>query len=336
MLRFLHGEPQSQGKFKSSPEDFKVTERLNFEPSGEGEHLLVEVEKRDANTHYIAKQLADYINVPSKHVTYAGLKDRFSISRQWFGVWLPGKTEVNFQNWHLDEVTILNSVRHNKKLRLGALANNHFEIVLRDVSETDELKSKLNAIKTLGVPNYFGEQRFGRYENNVEQARQMFAGRKVKDKKKRSLYLSAARSEIFNCCVSERITQQKANCVIPGDVLMLSGSRSFFVAEQPDIALQKRLVEGDLQLSAPLVGEGELASQSEALALEQSVLNRFDDLITGLCNARLKQERRALKLNPSNMHWRFDDNMLVLEFELPSGAFATSVLRELIDYQDMS
>lgn len=247
-----------------------------------------------------------------------------------------GKKDIDFCHWHLDDVKILQTVRHNKKLRIGAIKQNKFNITLRNIEATEALESRLSEIKKIGVPNYFGEQRFGRYEDNVAMARDMFNGKKVKDRKKRSLYLSAARSFVFNQIVSYRIREKKAQTMMQGDVILLSGSRSHFVAEFVDQELEQRLADNDIQLSAPLVGDGELASKFAAREFEQHRLIEYSDLIDGLKKAGLKQQRRAIILKPENMNWSLAGNLLQLSFELPSGSFATSVLREVLNYQDMS
>ena len=207
-LPYLYGKPEVTGDLRTVEADFKVFELLPFEPTGEGEHFTLKVRKTGANTVYVAKELARFFNVKPQAVTYAGLKDRFAVTEQTFSVHLPGKDVPDLTNLAIEGVEVLSTARHNKKLKTGALIGNRFELTLRNVSNIDELAKRFEQIKA-GVPNYFGEQRFGIDGGNIDKAKQMFAGKRIKDKKKRSIYLSAARSLLFNQVLAKRIELDK-------------------------------------------------------------------------------------------------------------------------------
>ncbi len=202
---------------------------------------------------------------------------------------------------------------------------------LTDLSSTEGFVERLERIKTLGVPNYFGEQRFGQNGNNIVRAQEMFAGKKVKDRNKRSFYISAARSLLFNQVVSERIKQGLWQTAMPGDCFILQGSNSFFAEETLTDDIIERVAQGGLQLSAPLIGKGNLSALSEAQAFEESVLSQYADMVQGLADAGLRQERKALILRPQNFSYEIFADSLVVSFYLPAGCFATSVVRELIE-----
>jgi tRNA pseudouridine13 synthase len=334
-LHYLFGKPISQADLRTNNSDFIVKEILPFTPTGEGEHHMLHVRKNGMNTVYVAEILAKFAKVHPKEVTYAGQKDKNAITEQWFGIRIPGKETPEWTELNDDKLTILSSSRHNKKLRIGALLGNRFVLTLRNINDTADVESRLQQIAKLGVPNYFGEQRFGHDGKNLILGRQMLSGgRNIKDRHKRSMYLSAVRSNIFNQVVSFRLANHQVDTVA-GDCVMLAGSKSYFTAEVWDDVLNSRLAEKDIQLSAPLWGRGTPLAQGEALALELTPLAELSADLQGLEEAGLSQERRPLLLEPQGMKWQFDADTLTLEFVLPAGSYATSVLRELADYQDV-
>ncbi|PKH33326.1 tRNA pseudouridine(13) synthase TruD [Shewanella sp. ALD9] len=334
-LHYLFGKPISQADLRTNNSDFIVKEILPFTPTGEGEHHMLHVRKNGMNTVYVAEILAKFAKVHPKEVTYAGQKDKNAITEQWFGIRIPGKETPEWTELNDDKLTILSSSRHSKKLRIGALLGNRFVLTLRNINDTADVESRLQQIAKLGVPNYFGEQRFGHDGKNLILGRQMLSGgRNIKDRHKRSMYLSAVRSNIFNQVVSFRLANHQVDTVA-GDCVMLAGSKSYFTAEVWDDVLNSRLAEKDIQLSAPLWGRGTPLAQGEALALELTPLAELSADLQGLEEAGLSQERRPLLLEPQGMKWQFDADTLILEFVLPAGSYATSVLRELADYQDV-
>jgi len=337
-LAYLYGKPQVTGDLRTVESDFKVFEQLPFSPCGEGEHLLIKVKKTGLNTVFVAKQLANYFSVKENLVTYAGLKDRFAVTEQWFGVHVPGKQQYNLTDLVVDGLEILEYARHNKKLRTGALTGNRFEITLRNVSDINTLVRRWHAIAEHGVPNYFGEQRFGIEGGNIERAKALFSGTKVKDKKKRGIYLSAARSLLFNELVNQRVEDNMFDQLQAGDVLMLAGTQSVFPVEYVDGVLQKRFIEKDVDITAPLWGTGALMTAGEPNRLEQKLTDKFGDFCQGLEKFGLKQERRRIRLTLSEgqVETEQDNNIVHLSFFLPSGCFATTIMRELLVYRDLT
>ncbi len=335
---YLYGLPNITADLRTSPEDFKVFEMLPFEPSGDGEHLFVKIRKKGVNTGFVAKELANFFNIKDTLVSYAGLKDRFAVTEQWFGVHLPGKTIDNLDGFNLEGVDVITTTRHHKKLRIGALSGNTFQIVLRNVSDLEALKQRWLAISRFGVPNYFGEQRFGIDGGNVAKAREMFAGAKVKNKKMRGIYLSAARSFIFNQIVANRIENKIFDVIKIGDALMLSGTNSVFKVDKVTEELSARLIEGDVDLTAAMWGKGELFTFADVADDEAQVAEMCDGLRQGLEEFGLKQERRRIRLLPQMCGIDTDEKQQLakLTFTLESGCFATAVLRELVCYQDLT
>ncbi len=331
-LPLAFGAPLLDAVIRSVPEDFQVDELPAFEASGEGEHLLLEIRKRGANTVAVAKRLAQWAGVAEMGVSYAGQKDRHAVTTQRFSVHLPKRVAPDLTLLESDEIHVLASTWHNRKLQRGALAGNRFRLVLRQVQgERGAIDERLRTIAARGLPNWFGEQRFGRDGGNVPAALQMFAGRRMR-RDQRSMLLSAARSALFNRVLAARVEQGCWDVALDGEVWMLDGSRSVFGPEPMNDALAERLARFDIHPSGPLWGVGELRSTGKALELEQAALADEQALAlrAGLEQADLKQERRALRLRPASMqHAWLQDDALELSFALPPGCYATAVLHEL-------
>ena len=333
--------PACTAALKTHPEDFVVTEDLGYSFSGDGEHQFLWVEKKLANTAWVAEQLAKFTGLPLRNVTYAGRKDKYAVTRQWFGLHAPGKPDFDFSGLELEGVKILRQERHNKKLRIGQLKGNHFTITLRDVSDVTALTEALQQAARNGVPNYFGEQRFGsvrvaetgeRQEGgNLQLAEKMIAGEAIRNRNKRNMALSALRSWLFNEVLSERIRLGKLNDVISGDALMLSGSHSFFIENGEDSGLQARYEDKDLSPTAPLWGKGDVPVTGEAAKLELAVAGKYPDVTGYLSEAGMKQERRPVKIWPAQLEWQHNGDTVIVSFSLPSGCYATTVLRDCVD-----
>jgi tRNA pseudouridine13 synthase len=323
---------------RAIPEDFVVEEQMPYVLAGSGEHLWVKLRKRGFNSEQVAKQLARTAGVTRREVGYAGMKDRHAITVQWFSLHLAGRPDPDWGSLP-DGMTIIESVRHSRKLKTGALSANRFVIVLRACQgDHAGVLQRGEEIRARGVPNYFGEQRFGYGGGNVAAARAMFAGSgAVRDRKQAGIYLSAARSLIFNEVLARRVTAGSWDQVVDGDALILNGSRSFFVPERIDATIHRRLAEGDVHPSGPLWGRGALPTHSTVREWEQAVASEHADLARGLEAAGLEQERRALRVIPQEFSaaWQ-DSTTLCLTFALPPGSYATVVLRELADYRDAS
>ena len=333
-LAYLKTAPKQTALLKAECADFVVKENLGYSMAGEGEFVAVRVRKTDANTLFVGEKLAQFAGISARNMSYAGLKDRRAVTEQWFSLQMPGKTTPDFGDFQLEGIEILEVTRHNRKIRTGSLDSNYFEILLRDAMETDDLKVRLENLSKFGFPNYFTEQRFGRDGHNLIQALRWAKGEiQVKDRKKRSFYLSAARSEVFNLVVSERLKQGVANRVLPNDIVQLSGSHSWFVSdEKEDLdVLQLRLEQGDLQLTAPLIGE----TAQPACSLENDIVQQHQDIVNLMKQERLKPARRPLLMKPKDFNWQFEETGLRLKFYLPAGSYATALVRELVNIEEM-
>jgi len=329
-------EPTATAVLRAQPADFRVDEVLGFVPSGEGEHWFLQIEKIGLNSDEVAARLAKLAEVKLMDVGYSGLKDRHAITRQWFSVYLPGQPSPDWMSLCDDELAILEVTQHSKKLRRGVHKANGFEITLREFDgDFSELQQRFEELQKNGFANYFGEQRFGHGGRNIDRALALFEKRLRKvSRAKKSIYLSAARSWLFNCVLSERIQQGRWGQLQQGDVVMLHGSHSIFTIDEVDELLQQRLSEGDIHLTGPMWGKGNAKLGEEAQAWERACIASEPPLIAGLEAAGMKMERRPLRILPQEMSMRqIDESSVQLKFELPTGSYATSLLRELVNYR---
>ncbi len=336
---------------KSQPEDFIVEENMDIGFSGDGEHCWLYVKKRECNTDWVAQQLAKYCKVKKLAVSYAGLKDRHAVTSQWFSVQLPGKPTPDWATFESffsanasavksnETIQVVKNFRHNRKLQRGALKSNNFKMTLRELSDSSEdafksLAKRCAEIAEKGVPNYFGPQRFGRAYNNLEQAEKLFLKPHHKiAKHKRSLYLSAARSWMFNVILSERIKQNIWDIRLPGDVFMLDGKSACFVddvnAKIDQNEIDQRLVRNKVHPTVILWGEGDAMTTSQAGELESKIINQFPIYRDGLIAARLQSKRRSCRVVPANLECSQREDNFIISFTLPPGSYATMVLAEI-------
>lgn len=327
-----HGPAVLRATLRAAPEDFIVEELDGFQASGSGEHLLLRIQKRGMNTAFAAQRIARWAGVAESAIGYAGLKDRHAVTRQRFSVWLPKKVAPPLETLDSDDLQVLDATWHSRKLPRGALAGNRFILALRDVQgERSAIQARLQAIAVRGVPNVFGEQRFGREGGNVDHALAMFAGRRVR-REQRGILLSSARSQLFNQVLQARIAADCWDRPLAGEVWMLDGSHSVFGPEPFDAGLATRLAAFDIHPTGPMWGRGALRSRDEAARLESEAIadERALALRAGLEAAGLKQERRSLRLPVRELAWDWlRDDVLQLRFALPAGSYATAVLAEL-------
>lgn len=357
-----HGLPLFAATLRRYVQDFDVTEELGFEPSGDGEHDFLFVEKTGINTEWLGRQLAKFAAVPAKDIGYSGLKDRHAVTRQWFSV--PRWNKPDWADFRLDGVHILEQTRNTRKLRRGAHQSNRFRIVLRRPPKGsepfgDELRQKgsdpfwkrprqtvsggfggegtqkgsdpfgergLRKIRAEGVPNYFGEQRFGHGGGNVALADRWAAGGRL-PRHKRSIAISSARSFLFNELLASRVADRSWNTLLPGDVANLDGSGSVFAVDVLDEALHARGRMLDIHPTALLWGDG---------ANKKTAPSGHDAWLLALTKARVQPAHRSLRLKVLDLQWQPGEDSLTLSFGLTRGAFATSVIRELATVTDFA
>lgn len=329
----VYGDLKATALFKSTPEDFQVDELVNTEFTGEGEHILLHIEKRGMTTEEVVKSLARLINKPTKLISYAGLKDRQALATQWLSVHAPGETIDGIESLEAPGWKVVDSARHNKKLRPGYLTGNRFKVRLRELTNAEDLIQRIEQVKQSGVPNYFGEQRFGREGGNLIRAEEMLVQkRKVKDRFLKGMYCSAARSWLFNLILAQRVTQNSWNKALAGDVMQLSGSNSIFCPEEISPEIERRILEKDISPASPLSGKGKNPASGQALELINTVYSHWQSWLQGLESQGLELAWRANILHVEDFQYTLNDQTMDLSFNLPAGTYATTLLRELVAY----
>ncbi|MET0533795.1 MAG: tRNA pseudouridine(13) synthase TruD [Steroidobacter sp.] len=331
-LPCAHGGAVGSARLRAAPEDFVVREWLGFEADGEGDHLLLKVRKRGANTMWVAKQLAKMAKVHPRDVGFAGLKDRDAVAEQAFTVPVRSAVGTNWVGVTGDGFEVLSAERQRRKLKRGALKGNDFMIVLREFDgDIAVLEQRLQTLAAAGVPNYFGPQRFGRGGQNIKSALAWFGGEgPPPERMERGFALSAARSAIFNAVLAERVRAENWNRLLDGDVVNLNGSGSFFPVATVDDTLRERCGQIDIHPTGPMWHGDSLLSTGAVAELEAGVARRYQALADGLAKAGLEPERRPLRVPVRELSWRIEGSDVHLQFRLQRGSFATAVLHELI------
>lgn len=291
------GEPTHKALFRHDVEDFIVEEDLGFSPVGAGEHLLLHIRKRNQNTRWLAAALALQYGIDEVDVGYCGLKDRRSVASQWFSVCQPGG--VGKPSMDIEGCELLAWGRHTRKLRPGMHLANTFVIKLHfGEGAREDIDQRLGQILEQGVPNYFGEQRFGIQGNNLAEVAYILAQPKPRFRGRRGgLYLSAARSWLFNLVLAERVK---------------AGDWS-----------------SKIDVDGPLWGRGRSPAAPRIADLEKEILAPWQHWCHALEHSGLRMERRPLAMRPKGFAWQWCDKTLELRFSLPPGGYATAILREL-------
>jgi tRNA pseudouridine13 synthase len=328
-----YGVALGSAVLKATAEDFQVDEVLDIPLSGDGEHLWLWVEKRGLNTEEAARRLARAAGVQLRTVSYAGLKDRQALTRQWFSIQLAGKADPDMSAAENETLKILNSTRHKRKLQRGAHAANGFTLRLTQLNaDKDALQARLESIAKAGIPNYFGAQRFGYEGGNLGEARD-YASRQALPEQRavRSRLLSTARSYLFNQVLAARVADGSWQQAQVGDLLAFTDSRSFFPAGIEECS-DPRLAILDLHPTGPQWGAGQSPASGATATLENEVAERESALRDWLTRAGMEHERRILRLPIGGLTWHYPEpDILQLEFVLPPGCFATALVRELVD-----
>ena len=331
------GGPLATGVLRSSPEDFNVDEILGFDAGGEGPHALLRVRKRGANTEWVARELARAANCKPFDVGFAGMKDRNAVTTQFYTVPRGKRTAEEFLGLAGEGYEVIAAAPHQRKLPRGALAGNRFDITVREFEcDAATLAGRVAGIAAGGVPNYFGEQRFGRDAGNLVDVvraaeRGADAGRgRSRGRGDAGFMLSGARSLIFNAILAQRVTDGTWNTLQSGDVANLDARGSVFPVDAVDADLIARVAALDVHPTAPLVGADAALSTGAVRAQEEAIAALFPEALAVIARERMKSERRALRIRIRALEHEYADGVLRLRFELPAGSFATTALREII------
>lgn len=313
-------------QLKVFPEDFIVNEQLGFRPLGYGHQQYFYIEKKQLTTDAIIRYLASWRQCPKPEVGYAGLKDKQAVTRQWFSVPIKHGKPMELTDFNFPGARVLGSSFHPKKIKIGQLACNRFTLTLRSImskttnSELDEygksqIAERLQNISKTGVPNYFGSQRFGYNNENIKTAYDiLFMRRRCRDRFKKGLALSAARSAVFNMLLAQRVSGGSWKRLLPGD---------------PGWNFSDSLSD-TLYPTGVLWGRGRNLAQFLTLSVEQDILKPVESWLYALEHSGLHQDRRSLVAPVMDLtsNW-LDSSTLKISFTLSPGQYATEVVQEI-------
>lgn len=323
-----HGESVFEGTYRVEASDFVVTEDLGFEPEGSGPHIWALIRKVGISSEEACLRLGRAAKTSRKDLGYAGKKDTHAIAIQWVSLPDSARIEVGPIDCCLE---VLRLSRNKRKLKIGQLAGNYFQVRLYGVV-MGNLSERLKAIGSVGVPNYFGLQRFGRSGCNLEKARRL--ARRDPSGSRRlhprdGMAASAARSAGFNAVVAERLNKNRWLDVTVGDAVSLAGRGSYFLASEADISsVRSRIIIGELDATAPMAGRISKTSAKQN-TVETTTLQTDPELFDWMTGIFREEDRRAVRVLPKRLEADVTENTLDLSFWLPKGSFATAVLNEL-------
>lgn len=336
--------PGIGGRIKSVPEDFEVEEIPAYEPSGSGDFLFLWIEKRGLGAEYFVRQVARRLDIPVGEVGTAGMKDRHAVTRQMVSV--PASVEDRLGQLEGDGIHLLKVSKHSNKLKAGHLHGNRFRILVRELKAVPDLNNLLmtylDRLRCVGMPNYYGPQRFGHGGETIRAGLILLKGEKPAaspDGRKtnwrspflRRLALSAAQAGLFNHCLGRRLVDGFYRCVLPGDVLAKWPFGGLFVTE--NVAKeQERFDAGEIVTAGPIFGRKLFRAASEAAAREAATLTEFGLSASSFSEfgKLLQGTRRHNLVYPTNLSAAMEDVGLRLSFTLPAGSYATVLLRELM------
>lgn len=334
----FHGLPyatakslRTLGKIRRVAEDFRVAEVPAYLPAGHGGHLFVQFEKHGLTTREAVTRMAKALGVNVRDVGVAGQKDKHAVTTQWASFERVSADAA--LGLSLPNLRVLAASPHPHKLRTGHVRSNHFEIVIRETTELATARAVLEQLERDGVPNYYGDQRFGRGENNVARAFAMVRGetRPPRDHFERKLLMSSLQSALFNTWLAERVTEDLYARPILGDLLRKESSGGIFLNEDNDDAA-RRMAAWEISATGPMFGAEMPHPSAEAERRERAVFER-SQLTDEMLAAHVKLgagTRRAARVRIGACEVEAHEDGLRLRFELPAGAYATSVLREVM------
>lgn len=328
--RLLPARPLT-GALRAEVEHFDVVEELPYPPSGEGDHLFVRFRKRDLNTPEAVRRVARVLEVEPRDCGWAGLKDRRAVTEQWASFLFGDASKL--EGADIDGVEVLEAVRHNHKLRTGHVKVNRFRLVVTGDGSIDETASALEALVRRGVPNYFGAQRFGRGGANLERAARWLleGGRKPRKRHERKLLVSTWQSAVFNELLAARVDAGELDRVVLGDLLRKEDSGGLFVCEEPEVD-GPRAEAFEVSATGPMFGERMRWPEHEALAREESALARWGMEREALASFRSAGPgtRRPYRARIVEANVEAHPAGACVTMTLPSGVYATVVMRELL------
>ncbi len=329
VLPAVTGElPGTGGQTRVRLDDFVVTELPRFQPCGAGDYAFALVEKRGLTTHDLIAALRE-TGVPYNDVGVAGLKDKYAVTRQWLSVPEAFASRLDSLD-QLGGVRILETSRHTKRLGRGHLQGNRFEVRVRnpDADWRTRAEGILEKLGSVGLPNYFGPQRFGRFNSNVIDAVRLLRGEKVPGGRRLGqFFVSALQSHLFNWILKLRIERGLYAAVLDGDRAKRHDTGGVFLVDDPDHETE-RAVRLEISALLPLYGKKVAGNLGQAAQIEQEVLDRFG-LTRIMFRRAVRGDWRISRVRLDNPSLKSVEDGYTIGFTLPNGSYATCLLREL-------
>jgi len=331
-LPFLTADlPGVGGRIKVQPADFQVEEIPAYEPVGTGDHLYVWIEKTDLGAEYFVRQVSRRLGIANGEVGTAGLKDRRAVTRQWVSV--PATCEPAVAQLNGDGIRVLRVSRHTNKLKPGHLRGNRFRILIRDANLAVNPEPILDRIRSEGLPNSYGPQRFGRDGETAALGLSLLRGEPVKVRNPflRKLALSAVQSLLFNDYLGRRMADGLLRTVLAGDVMAKWPAGGMFTVEDVP-AEQDRFDRRETVTAGPMFGRKTFPAKSTAAEREETILTAAGlsrDSFAGF-GKLVQGTRRHNLVYIDDLLATWEPEGLRLSFSLPSGSYATVLLREMI------
>lgn len=324
-------QPGVGGEIKAVPEHFEVEEMLPYAASGEGEHLYVTLRRKGWNTTDVAAALAEPFGLKARDIGWGGRKDKQAITTQTFSLPMPLGNDLAVAEAQLAQLPfdILAVQRHGNKIRTGHVAANRFRIVLSGVgpealAPADAIADRL---RQRGLPNFYGEQRFGIGMGNLDRAMALIRRQRPARGAQETFWVSVLQSALFNVWLSERMARGDYATILQGDVAQKTDTGGLFTVDDPAEAAD-RFARRAIVYTGPIYGHKMMPAAEPAAAFEARVLTDYGLTRELFKRLRAPGSRRRAILHLDDLHIAPDPDGLRLTFTLPPGAYATIVLRE--------
>ncbi|MBU0957769.1 MAG: tRNA pseudouridine(13) synthase TruD [Nanoarchaeota archaeon] len=333
-LPYITTSEGTAGKIRQKPEHFIVEEIPAYPPIGTGSHLFVNITKQNQTTKQVQEDIAKQLNMNPLDISFAGMKDKHAITTQWFSINLDTTKVTKAEA--INKIDLMKNIKlnsyelHDKKLKPGHLKANKFTIIISETDKIEQAKETAKQIEKTGIPNYYGEQRFGVDNDNAEKGKQIIQDKlKIREKFQKKLYLNSYQSYLCNLYLTERLNQNLINKILKGDIAKKTDTGGMFIVEDP-ITDQKRMDKKEITFTAPMFGYKMTQPTHESLEFENKILEKENITIQNLKKAKLKGTRRQGIIFPENLEIKKHPKGIQVSFTLRKGSFATIVLREFM------
>ncbi len=325
--------PGIGGRIKAEPDHFVVEEILPYAPCGTGEHLYVTFKRSGYNTVDAAQLIQRRLDLKKTDMGWGGRKDKHAVAIQTISLRISEKIALGEIREKLEDLPfeILTLKRHRNKIKIGHVAGNRFAIVVSS-PEPNALERAVaisDCIKKIGVPNFYGPQRFGIGFRNIDTAWSLFFNNKNKRSRKNPFMVSVMQSALFNIWLKNRMETRDHMNLVEGDIVKKTDTGGMFTIE--DMAVEsKRFENKEIVYTGPIFGFKMMAPKNRAGQLESDLLKNFNITPDDFRKFRAPGSRRPALLIFNSLEIEPHPQGIEFRFTLPSGAYATTVMREFV------